>query len=134
MAVLRLQSGMKNNNQVVMFDYTWWLPEVMIFSCLEVDFAIIAASMPIFWPSVMAAWTKIYVTHEVIVIAETRDSDNKGDLEMASIASRKSIDSTGDLILRDDLEDRAALTVVQVQSGKDMERKSWGDSSVRIHI
>lgn len=67
MAALRLWSGLKYNNTITMYDFTWWWPEVLIFSCLEVDFAIMCASMPIFWPTVMAAWTEIFVTSEVVV-------------------------------------------------------------------
>jgi hypothetical protein len=72
MAVLRLASGLKYNNTSDMLDFTWWFPEVLIFSCLECDFAIICASMPIFWPSVVAAWTEIFVTDEVIVTHDRR--------------------------------------------------------------
>lgn len=77
MAVLRLWSGLKYNHRgVLKYDWTFWLPEVLIFSCLEVDFAIMCASMPIFWPTVKAAWNQIYITQEVIV---THESCNKDD-------------------------------------------------------
>jgi hypothetical protein len=96
MAMLRLWSGLKYNNQMTMFDFTWWLPEVLIFSCLEVDFAIMCASMPIFWPSVMAAWTEIFVTQEVTVVHDRRsryiDVDEL-DLQLDRIDSKKSQDS-----------------------------------------
>ena len=55
MAALRLLSGLKHNNRgVLVYDYTFWLPEVLIFSCLEIDFAIEYASIPIFWPTFKA--------------------------------------------------------------------------------
>ncbi|KAL5113419.1 hypothetical protein ACEQ8H_008716 [Pleosporales sp. CAS-2024a] len=72
MAILRLWSGAKYNNMPTMLNFTWWMPEVLTFSCLEVDFAIMCASMPIFWPSVMAAWTEILVTSEVTVVHNSR--------------------------------------------------------------
>jgi hypothetical protein len=95
MAILRLWSGLKYNNTPAMFDFTWWMPEVLIFSCLEVDFAIMCASMPIFWPSVMAAWTEIFVTNEVTVVSDRRSlyiEPSMMELEFAS--PKKSHEST----------------------------------------
>jgi hypothetical protein len=97
MAVLRLWSGIKYNNSTTMYDFTWWLPEVLIFSCLEVDFAIMCASMPIFWPTVMAAWTEIFVTQEVTVIHDRRSRyiDHSIDyLELERTTSTKTNSST----------------------------------------
>lgn len=97
MAILRLWSGLKYNNTITQFDFTFWLPEVLIFSCLEIDFAIISASMPIFWPSVMAAWTEIFVTQEVSVIHDRRSryiDVNELDLQLNRSDSHKSHDSS----------------------------------------
>lgn len=97
MAILRLWSGLKYNNTITMFDFTWWLPEVLIFSCLEVDFAIMSASMPIFWPSVMAAWTEIFVTQEVSVVHDRRSryiDVNELDMQLHRVDSHKSHDSS----------------------------------------
>lgn len=137
MAVLRLWSGLKYNNSLVMYDYTLWLPEVLIFSLLEVDFAIICASMPIFWPSVMAAWNQIYVTNEVTVTVEHRDDANKSDLEMARTSSRKSHESTEGLVTGNSVEARSffiedlpALRIVQIQPLEDIARMSWGGTAL----
>ncbi|KAH7394995.1 hypothetical protein DE146DRAFT_67684 [Phaeosphaeria sp. MPI-PUGE-AT-0046c] len=97
MAILRLWSGLKHNNTNTMYDFTFWLPEVLIFSCLEVDFAIISASMPIFWPSVMAAWTEIFVTQEISVVHDRRSryiDVNELDMQLNRTDSHKSHDSS----------------------------------------
>lgn len=130
MAILRLWSGVKYNNQLVMYDYTFWLSEVLIFSCLEVDFAIVCASIPIFWPGVVAVWDQIYVTQEVIVTVEAREGDDKGDMEMARISSIKSRESTEGLV-GDGMEDLSALKVVQIQALKETERMSWGGTALK---
>jgi hypothetical protein len=96
MAFLRLWSGLKYNNQMTMFDFTWWMPEVLIFSCLEIDFAIMCASMPIFWPSVLAAWTDIFITQEVTVVHDRRSryvEVNELNLQLDRVDSKKSQDS-----------------------------------------
>lgn len=48
----------------------------MIMSSLEIDFAIICASIPIFWPLITAALPQIFVTHEVRVTHHQRLPDN----------------------------------------------------------
>ncbi|KAK7192982.1 hypothetical protein DPSP01_005191 [Paraphaeosphaeria sporulosa] len=139
MAVLRLWSGLKYNNRgIIMYDYTFWLPEVLVFSCLEIDFAIICASMPIFWPSVVAAWNQIYVTKEVIVTVEHRDDDNKGDLEMARTSSRRSNESTEGLVTENStegrsffIEDLPTLRIVQIQPLEETVRMSWGGTALK---
>jgi hypothetical protein len=100
MAVLRLTSGLKYNNTPTMLDFTWWFPEVLLFGCLECDFAIICASMPIFWPSVVAAWTEIFVTDEVIVRHDRRSqilNVSLGQMGFDQDGNRKSQDSTSAL-------------------------------------
>ncbi|KAF1927875.1 uncharacterized protein M421DRAFT_421069 [Didymella exigua CBS 183.55] len=73
MAVLRLWSTFKHSAEAMKgFDFTWWYPEVLIISCLEVDFAIICASMPIFWPIVVTNWNAIFVTKEVHITHQDR--------------------------------------------------------------
>lgn len=75
MAVLRLYAGLKNKTTALrLLDFTFWLPEVLVFSCLEIDFAIMCASMPIFWPTVMATWTQIFVTQEVLITRDRRSA------------------------------------------------------------
>jgi hypothetical protein len=94
MAILRLWSGLKYNNTVMMYDFTWWMPEVLIFSNLEVDFAIMCASMPIFWPSVMAAWTEIFVTQEVTVVHDRRSRFIDPRTVPLELSHKKSHEST----------------------------------------
>lgn len=73
MAVLRLWSNIKHlSDTTKSFDFTWWYPEVLILSCLEVDFAIMSASMPIFWPAVVAHFNAIFVTKEVHITHQDR--------------------------------------------------------------
>jgi len=76
MAVIRLWSTFKHSADTIKsFDFTWWYPEVLIISCLEVDFAIVCASMPIFWPTVVTNWNAIFVTKEVHVVHQDRVQD-----------------------------------------------------------
>ncbi|KAH6644304.1 hypothetical protein C7974DRAFT_383291 [Boeremia exigua] len=111
MAILRLWSGLRYNNRgVLMYDYTYWFPGVMIFSCLEVDFAIICASIPIFWPTIMAAWSQITVTKEVVVTSEPCHDETRADvLESHSgrSASLRSHDSTEELVAGKSMEGRS---------------------------
>ncbi|KAH6614068.1 hypothetical protein C7974DRAFT_70203 [Boeremia exigua] len=87
MAALRLWSTFKHSADAIKsFDFTWWYPEVLIISCLEIDFAIICASMPIFWPTVIANWSAIFVTKEVHVVHQ----DRVQDFEMGRPTSLKS--------------------------------------------
>ncbi|PSN68649.1 hypothetical protein BS50DRAFT_619467 [Corynespora cassiicola Philippines] len=59
-------------------DFTWWPPISIILSCLEIDLAIICASMPIFWPVIEKSFDKIFVTHEVHIVEEHRDISRSG--------------------------------------------------------
>lgn len=53
-------------------DFTWWTPISIILSCLEIDLAIMCASMPIFWPVIEKQFTAIFVSHEIQIV-ETRE-------------------------------------------------------------
>lgn len=138
MAALRLWSGLRyNHHGVLMYDYTFWLPEVQIFSCLEVDFAIICASMPIFWPTVMAAWNQIHVTQEVIVTVENRHDADTRDVEMAETGSLKSHASTEGLMAGGGkqgrsfyIEDLPVPRIVKIQPIEDTVRMSWGGTAL----
>jgi hypothetical protein len=92
MAVLRLWSVFKHSQSAVQsFDFTWWYPEVLIISCLEVDFAIMCASMPIFWPTVVASWSHIFVTNEVHISHHERLSGgSQENIELGRTGSMKS--------------------------------------------
>lgn len=96
MAVLRLWSTFKHVTDLKQgWDFTFWYPEVLIISCLEVDFAIMTASMPIFWPTVVASLGQIFVTNEVRVTHHQRLEDNSRDhFEMGRSNSLKSSTST----------------------------------------
>jgi hypothetical protein len=92
MAILRLWSVFKHSQSAAAsFDFTWWYPEVLIISCLEVDFAIMCASMPIFWPTVVANWSHIFVTSEVRISHHERlDSATTENWELRRVASANS--------------------------------------------
>ncbi|KAF3007729.1 hypothetical protein E8E13_009793 [Curvularia kusanoi] len=127
MSALRLWSGMRYNNRgYAMYDFTFWWPEVALFGCLEVDFAIICASIPIFWPTMMAAWTQITVTHEVIVTSESHpytDHEAK-DMELNRIVpeSLKRQDSTEGLVDCERMKERVIIRDPQVSK---MGRNKW---------
>ncbi|CAA9965088.1 hypothetical protein PTMSG1_08447 [Pyrenophora teres f. maculata] len=99
MAVLRLWSTFNHNKtKTSSFDFTFWYPQTLIFSCLEIDFAIMCASMPIFWPTVVASWSHIFVTNEVRVTSHERLPDESQDnFELQRTNSAKSHGSTNAL-------------------------------------
>ncbi|KAF2873684.1 hypothetical protein BDV95DRAFT_540958 [Massariosphaeria phaeospora] len=73
MSILRLWVIMKNSlGYMESFDFTWWYPLVIIISSLEIDFAIVCASMPIFWPVMVTSLAQIFVTKEVHVVHHRR--------------------------------------------------------------
>ncbi|KAF2031504.1 hypothetical protein EK21DRAFT_63184 [Setomelanomma holmii] len=131
MAVLRLWSGLKYNNTDAMFDFTWWLPEVLIFSCLEFDFAIMCASMPIVWPTLMAAWIEIFVTREVMVTHDRRSRYTESNTQCLgldrsmSLRSHKSTEKLTKMVSREgttwftefDLETGTVLGSGMTQAG-----------------
>jgi hypothetical protein len=87
MAILRLWSVFKHSSDTIQsFDYSWWYCETLLVSCLEVDFAIMCASMPIFWPAVVANFNAIFVTKEVHITHQ----DRVQDFEMGRPTSLKS--------------------------------------------
>lgn len=58
----------------------------MIMSSLEIDFAIICASIPIFWPVIVSSLPQIFVTKEVRVTHHQRVPDGTNtDYEMESV-------------------------------------------------
>lgn len=90
-------------------DFMWWTPISIILSCLEIDLAIICASMPIFWPMVSKSFAAIFVSHE-IQVEEVR-VDNHGlayELEHTKSRGQQSLRSssgTSTHELTSDLED-----------------------------
>ncbi|KAF2844654.1 hypothetical protein T440DRAFT_314210 [Plenodomus tracheiphilus IPT5] len=110
MSILRLWTTFKHSSNIKQaYDFTWWYPEVLIISCLEIDFAIMCASMPIFWPTVVASLGQIFVTNEVRVTHHQRLVDNSGDnFEMDRSHSLKSNTSTQGLTCIGTLEANGA--------------------------
>jgi hypothetical protein len=79
-------------------DMSFHIPAVYIFAVLEVNFAIITASIPIFWPAIATlASNKIFVVNEVQIHVEhvTRNDsfDSNGGI---SLSDRKIASSGGD--------------------------------------
>lgn len=77
-------------------DFTWRSPLAIVLACLEVNLAIICASMPIFWPIVEQSFSSIFVKFEVQMVEE-RVSDDYGlayELEHR-ITSDPSLKSSG---------------------------------------
>jgi hypothetical protein len=73
---------------IPILDMSFHVPTVYIFSVLEVNIAIIAASIPIFWPVIVTlATNKIWVVNEI----EIRVENN----------SRNSLSSSGEIGLSD---------------------------------
>jgi hypothetical protein len=91
-------------------DFTWWTPVSIILSCLEIDLAVICASMPIFWPVIQKSLTAIFVSHEIEVV-EHRIIDDHGlayELEHTKTRGHHSLNSdsgTSTHELTNDLED-----------------------------
>lgn len=80
MSILRLWMALRRKDDPAVLDFTWWYPGVMIFASLEVDFAIICASIPIFWPIIVDSLPQIFVTQEVRVTHHQRLPDS-GNME-----------------------------------------------------
>lgn len=58
-------------------DFTWWPPISILLSCIEIDLAIMCASMPIFWPILEKSISAIFITREIHV-TEHRRIDEHG--------------------------------------------------------
>jgi hypothetical protein len=81
-AVWRLYSIVANKAATYPYvDFTWWPPISIILSCLEIDLAIMCASMPVFWPIVETRLAHIFVTHEVRISEHRRLDENGYELE-----------------------------------------------------
>jgi len=115
-------------------DFTWWYPQVLLFSCLEIDFAIMCASMPIFWPTMVASLSQIFVTKEVHVTHQRLDEDSWGDnYEMETQGSMKSKSSQEGLT-----KHNASYSNLDPELGRGKHAKvaqvEVQQSSQRIHI
>ncbi|KAF2131091.1 hypothetical protein P153DRAFT_337327 [Dothidotthia symphoricarpi CBS 119687] len=74
-------------------DPTWYSPIYVILSCVEVQLAIICASMPIFWPMIEQSLAAIFVTYQVEVV-EQRVEDRGFTYELEHIKTRESVKSS----------------------------------------
>lgn len=68
-------------------DFTFYAPISILLGCLEVDIALLAASMPIFWPIIIKALQPILVVHEVRITWHRRWGASEEELESASVHS-----------------------------------------------
>ena len=68
-------------------DFTWYGPISIILASLEVDVAILAASVPVFWPVIESSFPGIFVTREVHVTSQRCLGDNDLELENSSVRS-----------------------------------------------
>jgi hypothetical protein len=59
-------------------DFTWWTPISIVLACLEIDIAIMCASMPVFWPVLEAKISQIFVTREIRISSENRRMEEPG--------------------------------------------------------
>ena len=59
-------------------------------ACLEIDLAIMCASVPIFWPVIEAKFSHIFVTHEVRITEHQRLDDHGIGYELEHTGSLKS--------------------------------------------
>ncbi|GKT45251.1 uncharacterized protein ColSpa_05432 [Colletotrichum spaethianum] len=53
-------------------DFPWYGPVSIVLACVEVDLAMVASSVPIFWPVLRQRFPGIFVTKEVEVTREAR--------------------------------------------------------------
>ncbi|KAK9423793.1 hypothetical protein SUNI508_03809 [Seiridium unicorne] len=65
-------------------DPTWYGPISLLLATLECDCASICASVPIFWPVLSPYLGAIFVTQEVSVEHEYRDTEEEGKVESSS--------------------------------------------------
>lgn len=80
MSILRLWTTFRHKfNDPMSMDFTWWYPTPLTIACIEIDFAIICASIPIFWPVIVASLPQIFVTQEVHVTTHQRIDDFEMD-------------------------------------------------------
>lgn len=88
------------------FDPSWYAPPIFIFSSLEVETAILCASIPIFWPIFKGlSRNKIFVTHEVEVRTERRNTHIE-ERELGYPSSSEGSSSTTELARHESEEQR----------------------------
>ena len=60
-------------------DPTFFAPISIVIAALEIDFASMCASVPVFWPVLEKQFGKIFITQEVVVTREARWPAMYGD-------------------------------------------------------
>ncbi|KAL1612343.1 hypothetical protein SLS60_000569 [Paraconiothyrium brasiliense] len=99
-------------------DFTWWTPISIILSALEIDLAIMCASMPIFWPVIEESFAAIFVTREVQITEQRRYSfADRGlayELEHSDTMHRQASVKTQST-------SRESLVITRLESGKNVE-------------
>lgn len=109
---------------------------------LQVDFAIICASIPIFWPAVKAAWNQITVTKEVIVTSESRFEDAYSEnleLGVERTVSLNSSTSAEGLVAGENMDGKSFYIDSRPVQSKTLQipavvqtlRKSWGGTPLK---
>ncbi|KAL1898126.1 hypothetical protein Sste5346_003528 [Sporothrix stenoceras] len=81
---LALLIGSGNSILETLVDSTYYAPDTVLLSSLEVNLASICASVPIFWPVLRQQVFRILVTKEVVITRDERvgdDSDDEDDLD-----------------------------------------------------
>ncbi|KAH8722778.1 hypothetical protein GQ44DRAFT_621776 [Phaeosphaeriaceae sp. PMI808] len=82
-------------------DMTYYTPVIYMFSVLEVNIAIIAASIPIFWPVIATmATNKIWVVNEIEIRVENnsnRSVSTQGDINLVEQGLWSKLDGKEDL-------------------------------------
>ena len=68
-------------------DFTYYASISIILAVLEVNVAILAANMPIFWPVIEAGLVSILVVREIYVTSEYIDEINMGGYRRSSLQS-----------------------------------------------
>jgi hypothetical protein len=107
-------------------DFTWWAPMSILLSCLEINLAIICASMPVFWPVIEKSVSAIFVTHEVHVTEHRRleDNDDQDNYELVQSRSLGRTQST-----------KSGNSSQELQGQKDADRPGYyQDVYVAAHV
>lgn len=79
------------------FDHPWYAPTLCILGMLEVNFACIGASVPIFWPVFRDKIGTIFVTREINVSVAARSSSDVHLQRAESLHSQDGSDGSNGL-------------------------------------
>lgn len=74
------------------YDHSWYAPTLCILGMLEVNFACIGASIPVFWPVFRDRMGAVFVTREIHVSVADR---NTSDLHLQRLDSHEDDGSDG---------------------------------------